>query len=471
MTTLLERAFFGRAPLPRVDLPGPPARPLVGWRGNLVDLMRDPLAALYRVHACCGELGGLTEGNGAMVFAFGPEHNRALSTDVDRMVPFLALFPAPEGSAVERIRDHILFSVHGERHSEERRVLGPPLHRRRLERWVAAIDAIAEQHVAALPRGAVIDAPAILQTFTLEVILRIVFGVDAADRSRAAEAAAMRDFLTRVLDVLGDPSAALLPIDLPGFPYRRALHLVERFEREARRLAASSTADGLITDLSAPPREALTGRLFALLTAGHETGYAALCWILALLAQHPAVLAELAEELRALGPEPGFDALWAAPLLDAVIKESLRVLPTAAYGARRLLQPLELGGVPLAAGAVVVFSHLITHHLARCFPDPHRFDPSRWRGPSPSPWAYLPFGSGPRACPGADLARVEIKIFLARFLARYWPELPEGDEVVPKLRLTLRPERLRLRLLPAHSRLPRPIDAGPRWRRLVAPGC
>jgi cytochrome P450 len=175
------------------------------------------------------------------------------------MVPFLALFPAPAGSAVERIGDHILFNVRGERHSEERRVLGPPLHRRRLERWVAAIDAIAEQHVAALPRGAVIDAPAVLQTFTLEVILRIVFGVDAADRSRAAEAAAMRDFLTQVLDVLGDPSAALLPIDLPGFPYRRALHLLERFEREARRLATSSTADGLITDLSAPPREALTG--------------------------------------------------------------------------------------------------------------------------------------------------------------------------------------------------------------------
>jgi hypothetical protein len=162
MTTLLERAFFGRAPLPRVDLPGPPARPLVGWRGDLIDFMRDPLAALYRVHACCGELGGLTEGNGAMVFAFGPEHNRALSTDVDRMVPFLALFPAPRGQrAVERIGDHILFNVRGERHSEERRVLGPPLHRRRLERWVAAIDAIAEQHVAALPRGAVIDAPAV----------------------------------------------------------------------------------------------------------------------------------------------------------------------------------------------------------------------------------------------------------------------------------------------------------------------
>lgn len=467
MTGLLERAFLGRTALPRLDLPGPPARPVVGWRGNLVAFMRDPLTTLLDVHARCGELGGLTAGNGALVFAFGPEHNHDLLTDVERLRPYIALLPVPPGSAMARIQDHLVFEVTGERHAAERRVLGPPLHRRRLERWVAAIDGIAGRHLADLAPGAVVDAPAVLQTFTLEVVLRVVFGVDASDRTRAEQAARLRCFLSAVLDELGNPAAALLPIDLPGFPYRRTLRQVERFEAEALRLAAEPGADGLLPDLCAAPREALAARLLALLTAGHETSYAALCWILALLAQHPAVLADLADELAALGPEPAFEALWSAPLLDAVIKESLRLLPPAAYGARQVCEPRALGGVPLARGAVVVYSHLVTHHLERCFARPHHFDPGRWHGLQRSPWAYLPFGTGPRACPGADFARVEIKLFLARFLARFWPELPEGTTIVPRLRLTLRPERLPLRLLPAGGRLPRPIRAGPLWDRLV----
>lgn len=467
MTSLIEMAFFGRGPLPRLDLPGPPPKALVGWRGNLVAFMRDPLTTLLDVQARCGDLGGLTAGNGAMVFAFGPEHNHDLLTELERTRPFIALLRVPPGSAMDRFQNNLLFGVTGERHAEERRVIGPPLHRRRLERWVAAIDEIAGRHLAGLAGGAVIDAPAVFQTFTLEVVLRVIFGVDASDSSRVEQAGKLRRFLTEVLDELGNPTAALLPIDLPGLPYRRALRQIERFEAEALRLAAEPGADGLLPDLSAPPREALAARLMALLTAGHETGYAALCWILALLAQHPAVLADLADELAALGPEPTFDAVWGAPLLDAVIKESLRLLPPAAYGARLVSAPMVLGGVPLEQGAVVVFSHLVTHHLERCFARPGRFEPGRWQGLHPSPWAYLPFGTGPRACPGADFARVEIKLFLARFLARFWPELPEGTTIIPKLRLTLRPERLPLRLLPAGGRLPRPIRAGPLWERLI----
>lgn len=78
----------------------------------------------------------------------------------------------------------------------------------------------------------------------------------AACANRRLAGAAMRLFLTEMLDELGSPAAALLPIDLLGFPYRRTLRLIERFEAEALRMAAEPAADGLVVDLLAEPREA-----------------------------------------------------------------------------------------------------------------------------------------------------------------------------------------------------------------------
>jgi cytochrome P450 len=137
-----------------------------------------------------------------------------------------------------------------------------------------------------------------------------------------------------------------------------------------------------------------------------------LTWTLFLLAQHPlvasALYAELTRELH--GKSPELSQLERLPLLDRVIKESMRVLPASSYSQRINVEPVELGPLLLSTGTLVIFSQFITHHLPEQFPEPYRFLPQRWESIDPSPYAYLPFATGPKMCIGATLAMMTIRL-------------------------------------------------------------
>ena len=140
-----------------------------------------------------------------------------------------------------------------------------------------------------------------------------------------------------------------------------------------------------------------------------------------MLAQHPHVLQRLQKELteQISGEIPQLDELDRLPYLDAVIRESMRVLPASSYSQRITAEPVVLGGLPLNAGNVVIFSQYMTHHRPDLYERPDEFLPERWASINPSPYAYLPFGAGPRMCIGATLAMVEIRTALTMMLKRF----------------------------------------------------
>jgi cytochrome P450 len=85
----------------------------------------------------------------------------------------------------------------------------------------------------------------------------------------------------------------------------------------------------------------------------------------------------------------------------------------------------------------VIFSQFITHHKPELFPEPDRFLPDRWLEISPSPYAYLPFGAGPRMCLGAPLAMMILKTALPMILKRYSVSMQPGAEVSGKVISTM----------------------------------
>jgi cytochrome P450 len=165
----------------------------------------------------------------------------------------------------------------------------------------------------------------------------------------------------------------------------------------------------------------LVGHAFTLFAAGHETTSNALTWTLFLLSQHPRVFADLLDELEGTlhGNAPTIEQLGHLPLLDGVVKESLRLLPPASIGIRVTSASCELGGFTLPKGASIIYSEFVTHRLPELYKEPDRFKPERWATLDRSPYEYLPFSAGRHMCIGAGFATQEMKVVLAMLLQRY----------------------------------------------------
>jgi cytochrome P450 len=160
-----------------------------------------------------------------------------------------------------------------------------------------------------------------------------------------------------------------------------------------------------------------------------------------LLAQHPKIATDVLDELDVLhGDAPTVNQISSLPLLERVIKESMRLFPPASALGRYSTDTYELGSYQLPKGNSVTISPYITHHMPEIYTYPDQFDPNRWSTLRPTPYEYLPFGAGPRACLGAPFAMQEMKIILAMALQRYRLTVVPQALINPHLRLTVSPQ-------------------------------
>jgi cytochrome P450 len=115
----------------------------------------------------------------------------------------------------------------------------------------------------------------------------------------------------------------------------------------------------------------------------------------------------------------------------------MRVLPASAYSQRINTVPVQLGPLELPRGTGIIFTPIITHHLADLYPQPEKFIPDRWHTLRPSPYAYHPFGAGPRLCIGAPLATAVIRIALQRILTTFRLSAVPGSDVSAHIESTM----------------------------------
>ncbi|HEX8206753.1 MAG TPA: cytochrome P450, partial [Solirubrobacteraceae bacterium] len=281
-----------------------------------------------------------------------------------------------------------LLVLDGEEHLRARRLQLPAFHGDRMRAHAPTIAALAAEELDRWPRGAEVRTHERMQALTLEVMLRVVVG-DPAPALRAA----VEDALALVRSA---PRLVALSVLGRDRSFRRAVERVDaeiaRVIARRRRGTAAAAPRPILDDLlAATPSDAdVRDQLVTLLAAGHETTATALAWAFERLARDPALVADL---------RAGDEAL-----LDATVSEVLRIRPVLSVAPRDVVAPLELSdGTVVPPGAQVAACLYLAHRRADSFPpDPLAFRPRRWiDGPKPPPYAFIPFGGGPRRCLGA----------------------------------------------------------------------
>jgi cytochrome P450 len=186
----------------------------------------------------------------------------------------------------------------------------------------------------------------------------------------------------------------------------------------------------------------IVDNLLTFIAAGHETTARSLAWTFYLLSEAPDIDAAVAHEIRSATLSQTPPEEWAArlPLLEATIKESMRLYPPAPHIARQCAAPDRFGDLDIAPGTEVHMSPWLLHRQEGLWASPQTFNPRRFLdGPPVDRFAFLPFGVGPRVCIGASFSMQEMIIVLAILLRdlkfRHVGEAPP----IPVLRVTLQP--------------------------------
>lgn len=220
---------------------------------------------------------------------------------------------------------------------------------------------------------------------------------------------------------------------------RKLGELVDRRQAARRPEAPRDLLDALV-GRSTENASRVVSVLRTVMFASHGVPGTALAWIALSLAAHPSVAAAVAAEASA-----GLSGVDTLPFTQNVVRESLRLYPPQWLITRTALHDTEIDGHRVPAGTEVLVCAYLLHRDPRWWTHPEVFQPSRWQGRDRphTRHAYLPFGAGPRICPGSQLAMTHL-IAVTALLARDCElHLPPLHEVSPTCDGLLAPIRLR----------------------------
>ncbi|MCD2264046.1 cytochrome P450 [Dietzia aurantiaca] len=343
-----------------------------------------------------------------------------------------SVFHAGKGNDLLRplLGVHSLLLQDGGDHARARRLLAPAFGRREIAGYRGLVEQVTAQQLGRWPRSGRVRAHVLLNELTLEVILRVVFGV-----SDTARLDRMRPIVARAVDA---GPVVMIGLGMPALrgigPWKRevrdlaAIHefLGEEIEQARRDPALAERRDllALLVRASAEDAQGLTDaelrdQLMTLVAAGHETTATAMAWAMLELARHPGVQERCVDEMAAVDAYEDGAAAADTEYLDAVIKEVLRLHPVVPMVMRELQEPATVGGREYPRGVTISPSIVLAHRSADSYPSPQDFDPQRFLGDVPTPTTWLPFGGGARRCIGASFAMMEGQVILQQVLQRY----------------------------------------------------
>ena len=337
-----------------------------------------------------------------------------------------------------------IFNLEGDELLARRKLLLPPFSGKNMRSYEQITEQEVLREMQSWPEGVEFETLDPMMRITLNTILRAVFGAkgDELDELRVVIPAAV-EFGSKI---------ALLPSvvrkDLgPWSPGGRFAQYRRRMDDICNSLIADARSDpdfaergdvlslllqARYEDGEALPDSYIVDELLTMLVAGHETTSTQLAWTIERIRRHPDLLVRLTEEVDAGGSE----------LMHATIAESQRTRPVLTAALRRARTRIRLGEWVIPEGDTILASTQLAMSAEESFPHPEKFDPDRFVGNPPNPFAWIPFGGGMMRCIGASFATMEMAVTLRTILREFRLEPTDEPDEKPRSRgVTVTPGR------------------------------
>nr|ABW81069.1 Cytp450-1 [Tarenaya spinosa] len=255
-----------------------------------------------------------------------------------------------------------------------------------------------------------------MKRYAFDVAVMSVFG----DKEEASEIEGIKNLYHRL-----EKGYNSMPLDLPGTPFHSAMkarrQLNEALRKVIEKRRESGRRGGLLGVLLGAKDQKLdrlsdsqiADNIIGVIFAAHDTTASVLTWLLKYLHDHRDLL-----DAVSVSAFP--------PFLRFVIQETLRAASVLSFTFREAVEDVEFEGYLIPKGWKVLPLFRRIHHSADFFPDPEKFDPSRFEV-APRPNTFMPFGNGVHSCPGSELAKLEMLILLHHLTTSFRWEVV-GDE-------------------------------------------
>lgn len=367
-----------------------------------------------------------------------------------------------KGPGFQRLKPWLgngIITSEGAVHQRQRRMLQPAFHRKRIETYAEMMRDIAQKSVESLQADQALELLVFVERLTFQIASRAVFDADLDAKIKPLFGGIQQAL--RYLDTLNAYSIPALLRRWTGKAERekaesiRVLHtIVDEIISSRRKDTAAERNDVLSMLVTALDEEGdgkglsddeVRDQVLSFLVGSFDSVSSAITSCFYLLSRNPQAEAEVLAELQQVlgGRIAGLADFPNLPKTYAAFSETLRLYPPAWILPRSAIEPVTIGGVDIPANGTVLVCSYATQRNPRFFPEPDKFDLSRWTPEAKAAlpkFAYFPFGSGSRVCIGEQFAWMKAIILLSAFLPRWRFEPDFSGSLKYQSILSLRPK-------------------------------
>ncbi|MFL9872550.1 cytochrome P450 [Paraburkholderia megapolitana] len=425
-----------------------PIQTVKGWPvlGSIMHYKRDALSLFLNAARDLGDVSAIMMGPTRVVLVNSPQHVAEILQDRTD-----AFGRSPSYRELELLLGAGMLTTEGAQWKAQRAQAQPAFQKKQLTSMIPTIREKIDQVVGEwMPAGQTglrrRDLFADMLDMSMRITLRTLFGQvhELAHRKMiTALEDGSRYVIQRLEGIVNLPPHWPTPSAKEFWKNRAVLDAsVLDIIRQYQRGTQPPNLLGMVLEGDGPQdEENIKNQLLTLFITSYETVATGMTWVFHFLSQHPRWYQAVVEELERYD-ELGYDDIFSLTTTNAVIHESLRLMPPIWSFSRTAKRDVTIDGYPIAAGTMVVVSPYCLQRHPSHWDDPDTFNPARWTAGSSTSKrvsAFLPFGTGPRICVGMNYAMMLLPLILKGACRRGTFSLDSAHPVRIKAGVTIRP--------------------------------